>query len=349
MNPFVSGLAETMNNRNTPFRGILMSREPSRIHLLSALIVGLSNARRGPPAIAPPRDARSEGGRDVLHPRAPCSSTDDGRVSPSLSSLSVYPGADPARDSLSALERYLLGCASGSTQALPDHAREDFPTAIGQSKESLAPSQSLSQVALHRRAQGTGRSHVGENAEEAGKPSSIRDPQADDTQAGKTMALLDWARRVGREHDHASYGPASAGIGDGDGAVVGTPLDGTDVDPGSGTSSSEVEVVRDHAGRQSVDGEGSFDDDPRAPQEEGREDTAWRHDPHEQYFHPGPGAFPHPPHPPENASSRISAGWQSPRLSDRVPGDDEVSALERMTIGGTTTVGGMTVAGGVPL
>lgn len=227
-------------------------------------------------------------------------------------------------------------------------ADDDEARDCTRSRDSLAPSQSLSQVALQRRAQGIGPSHVGETSEQGGKP-SVRDPRAHETHRGETMALLDWARRVGREHHHhhhhAPYGPASAGIRDG--TVLGTPWDGTDVDPASGTSSSEVGVVRDVAAeRHWVEGEGSFDDDPRA-QEEQRQGTAWRHDPQEQYLHPG--ASPHQAHPPENASSPFSAGWQSPRISDCVPRDDEVSALERMTIGGTTTVGGMTAAGGVPL
>ncbi|GHJ88686.1 hypothetical protein NliqN6_5088 [Naganishia liquefaciens] len=174
------------------------------------------------------------------------------------------------------------------------------------------------------------------------------------------MALLDWARGVAGGGGRRS--PNEPGI------VYGVARDGTDVDVdedededrGSGTSSSEVRVDRrGDAGRGWVEeAEGSFSDDVRDERDHLAYDPVWeshaQFQPPHPHLHPfGTCPFPQQPHlqppplHPDTSSSKFSAGWQSPRISDRIPQADELSAMEQMTLGGTT-VGAGTAVDAVP-
>jgi hypothetical protein len=242
-------------------------------------------------------------------------------------------------------------------------------------KESLAPSQSLSQVPLRKqqRAKQLGQPLVSESSD---RPLIREGEEAEESQSKKDMALLDWARSVSgaREtshlgHNHERLVPGSAGLN------RASQYGGTDVDNGGGSGSSSTSVDnREDRRRETgfpVD-DGSFDDhpqpDPRIQQDHRRQGSAWgdgastrdippvqpQPEYNQQYLYPG--SYPFPQQPPTGhtraSSVRHSAppsqsGWQSPRITEHVPRDDEISLMERMTIGGTT-LGGLTTAGGVP-
>jgi hypothetical protein len=172
------------------------------------------------------------------------------------------------------------------------------------------------------------------------------------------MALLDWARGVS-----AGVHPAEVGRG--------SQLGGMNVDNGGGSDSSSTTPVGGQEGRGMTEyqEDHSFEGYPRSEARSSRsgrrDDTRNQSDPARRdgqdqpgfdTLHLYPGSYPFPPQrvPSQpHGSSRQSAppsqfGWQSPVITDRMPRDDEVSMMDRMTVGGTT-VGGLTTAGGVPL
>ncbi|KAJ9123992.1 hypothetical protein QFC22_000784 [Naganishia vaughanmartiniae] len=253
-------------------------------------------------------------------------------------------------------------------------------------KESIAPSQSLSQVASRHKQPATGR--------RSGNPTPRHDnislPAVEkrDSKQGtppqrKEMALLDWARGVsGPLHHHPTTPhPHPAPRVETAGSVAmsqrsrmgGTNIDEAGRSSGSSSTSTERERAtgRDAEGRDISARErgNSFgqpqqqfltDGEPAAASQfEGggrrsfvdvaqqqRQQTG--HGPH--YLHPESYPFPlqqlqQPGLTPSASASQY--GWQSPAITDRLPRDDEVSIMERLTVGGTT-LGGLTTAGGVP-
>lgn len=222
-------------------------------------------------------------------------------------------------------------------------------------RHSIAPSQSLSQVALQRQqlAKQLGQPLIPQSRERSPLIPEAR--RGEDTQSRKEMALLDWARGV------------SAGIHPADGR--GSQLGGTNVDNGAGSDTSSTTPVdgQDGRGFTVYQEDHSFEGYPRSEGRSSRsgprQEPGCASDPTVQDTrnqtgydtqHLYPGSYPFPPQPPSSAQrSRQSApptqfGWQSPVITERMPRDDEVSLMDRMTIGGTT-VGGLTTAGGVPL
>lgn len=179
------------------------------------------------------------------------------------------------------------------------------------------------------------------------------------------MALIDWARGVSGLPGHAQAGGGGRG---GAWTVQASQFGGTDVDggggggapdEGSGTSSTSVSAERDGGGGAFGGDKASFDAGPlgdaRYRGQHGRGgSTAWADNPsignhpesYTEHLHRG---YPFPPQPTTRHSAPPSRyGWQSPPITERTGQEDEVSLMERMTVGGTT-LGWLTTAGGVPL
>lgn len=266
-----------------------------------------------------------------------------------------FPLGGPIRDHQSPSHIPLASALPPFTPHPQTHHRQ--PSATRESdRHSIAPSQSLSQVALQRQqlAKQLGQPLIPEISEKL--PRSPDGGRGEDTQSKKEMALLDWARGVS-----AGVQPADLGHG--------SHLGGTNVDNGAGSDSSSTTPVGGQAGRGFTvyQEDHSFEGYPRSEGRSSRsgrrQDPGYTSDPTIQDArnqtgydkqHLYPGSYPFPPQPPSSAPrSRQSApptqfGWQSPVITDRMPRDDEVSMMDRMTVGGTT-VGGLTTAGGVPL
>ncbi|KAJ9097709.1 hypothetical protein QFC21_004747 [Naganishia friedmannii] len=248
-------------------------------------------------------------------------------------------------------------------------------------KESIAPSQLLSQIASRQR-QPTNPDR------EANPPLNHSPPPADpavenrDSKQGtpskKEMALLDWARGVSgplQHHQRATTPHPSHSREQQQQQTLPVETAGSVVmSPGGGSRMGGTNV--DDAGDRSSGGSSTttegdqpyFAGAPAAPSQLGANqsftDAAHEHqqstgyNPH--YLHPG--SFPFPQHEQAHeqdqhqqrqqhgltpSASASQYGWQSPAITDRLPRDDEVSLMERSTVGGTT-LGGLTTAGGVP-
>ncbi|KAJ9094845.1 hypothetical protein QFC19_007774 [Naganishia cerealis] len=252
-------------------------------------------------------------------------------------------------------------------------------------KASLAPSQSLSQVAA-RQQQSAKTASASLNRRENRTPNKITpvfaqsEGRDQDTASKKEMSLLDWARSISGPHrdttSHPSQRPLQAPhTAESVAMSLGSRMGGTNVDDGqisesSSTTTNENDLHHDLLDREppvvEVDNAFGqyFSGEPPASSHHptyGGGNPLWNaphhhqqqsgYDPH--YLHPA--SYPFPPQQPHEqqapgltpSASASQAGWQSPAITDRLPRDDEVSLMETLTVGGTT-LGGLTTAGGVP-
>jgi hypothetical protein len=255
--------------------------------------------------------------------------------------------------------------ASASKQRVPDV-----------DNVSVSPSHSLSRIASQR--QKTVTPKHGDNP----KPNDVRPPAAaagtkhhvnEHGEQGtsfqkKEMALLDWARGVSgplhHHHDHqqqrttTSHPPQSQQqrpTAENAESVVMSPgsrMGGTNVDDAGGRSSASSSTTTE-------DDQQYFTGEPTAAAQcgTGQSFVGVASQQHQQtdynpnYLHPESYPFPQQQQQQPGLTPSASAsqyGWQSPAITERLPRDDEVSLMERLTVGGTT-LGGLTTAGGVPL